>query len=83
VRLGVSEDRLAKKKNALNFDYSAFCVTAGIGRLAVALCRIALLRNNIGTLIHEISLLSVLYFPFRPGFVKSKYKNEHAVDTKP
>ena len=52
--------------STLEFDCSAFYGTTATGRPAVSLCRIALLRTRIRTFIYEeISLLTVLYFPFR------------------
>jgi hypothetical protein len=46
--------------------YSSFYVTTGTGTPAALLRRILALLSKIRTLIHEeISLLTVLYFPFR------------------
>ena len=80
VRLGVPEDRstVRLKENALEFDCSAFYGTTAIGRPAVSLCRIALLRTKIRTFIYEeISLLTVLYFPFRVLTPNSQNNTDH------
>jgi hypothetical protein len=54
------------KENAPEFDYSSFYVTTGTGTPGCLVAQDLALLTKVRTLIHqEISLLTVLYFPFR------------------
>jgi hypothetical protein len=65
VRLGLPRI-IQRKENAPEFDYSSFYVTTGMGYTGCLVAQDLALLTNVRTLIHEeISLLTVLYFPFR------------------
>jgi hypothetical protein len=54
------------KENAPELDYSSFYVTTGMGHTGCLVAQDLALLIKVRTLIHEeISLLTVLYFPFR------------------
>src|ERR1700751_1215577 len=57
---------IQRKDNAPEFDYSSFYVTTGMGHTGCLVAQDSALLTKVRTLIHEeISLLTVLYFPFR------------------
>jgi len=65
VRLGLPRI-IQRKENAPEFDYSSFYVTTGMGHTGCLVAQDLGLLTKLRTLIHEeISLLTVLYFPFR------------------
>src|ERR1700739_2091855 len=65
VRLGLPRI-IQRKENAPEFDYSSFYVTTGMGHTGCLVAQDSALLTKVRTLIHEeISLLTVLYFPFR------------------
>jgi hypothetical protein len=65
VRLGLPRI-IQRKENAPEFDYSSFYVTTGMGHTGCLVAQDLALLTKVRTLIHEeISLLTVLYFPFR------------------
>jgi hypothetical protein len=65
ARLGLPRI-IQRKENAPEFDYSSFYVTTGMGHTDCLVAQDLALLTKVRTLIHEeISLLTVLYFPFR------------------
>jgi hypothetical protein len=65
VRLGLPRI-IQQKENAPEFDYSSFYVTTSMGHTGCLVAQDLALLTKVRTLIHEeISLLTVLYFPFR------------------
>jgi hypothetical protein len=65
VRLGLPRI-IRLKENAPEFDYSSFYVTTGTENTGCLVAQDLALLTKVRTLIHEeISLLTVLYFPFR------------------
>jgi len=65
VRLGLPRI-IERKENAPEFDYSSFYVMTGTGNTGCLVARDLALLTKVRTFIHEeISLLTVLYFPFR------------------
>ena len=61
----VPEDH-SSLRNAPEFDYSSFYATTGTGNTGCLVAQDLALLTKVRTLIHEeISLLTVLYFPFR------------------
>src|SRR4029077_15163349 len=65
VSLGVPKDH-SSLINAPELDYSSFYVTTGTGNTGCLVAQDLALLAKVRTRIHEeISLLTVLYFPFR------------------
>jgi hypothetical protein len=69
-------------KNVPECDYSSFYVATGTGNTGCLVAQDLALLTKVRTLIHEeISLLTVLYFPFRARTPISSFRHRSLVST--